>query len=189
MWSCKWIPTTQTVIPTSKIRIYDAGVYVGFLYNDTWRCWHITSREKIQGGYIIESLMEMPPDWIPFRVYSEEEYPLQILQEDSHRFELLLPGWLLQGGLVTRAEEHPEEPPCLLNQEYLKPETENRIHFAGHNLFFAIDTFESCNKKHNIKDLLHFTEEFISRQIDDFDNWAEEVCLAIPDEEEIGDPA
>ena len=69
MWVSEWTPATSDITPTSKIRIYDAGEYVGFLYGDTWRCWRIQSRVK-EGDIIKEELATLLQEWVPFRVYS-----------------------------------------------------------------------------------------------------------------------
>jgi hypothetical protein len=93
MWSCRWTQDTSENPNsfTSKIRIYDAGEYVGFLYGDTWRCWKVLKRSEEAG--IVEELTEMPEGWAPFRVYSQEEYEAQILLDEPGALEFRIPGW------------------------------------------------------------------------------------------------
>jgi len=93
MWSCRWSPDKGDSF-TSKIRIYDAGEYVGFLYGEEWnrwRCWKVLKRSEEAG--IVEELIEMPEGWAPFRVYSEEEYEAQILLDEPGALEFQIPGW------------------------------------------------------------------------------------------------
>jgi hypothetical protein len=93
MWSCRWSPDKGDSF-TSKIRIYDAGEYVGFLYGEEWnkwRCWKVLKRTEEAG--IVEELTEMPEGWAPFRVYSQEEYEAQILLDEPGALEFRIPGW------------------------------------------------------------------------------------------------
>ena len=93
MWSCRWSPDKGDSF-TSKIRIYDAGEYVGFLYGEEWnkwRCWKVLKRTEEAG--IVEELTEMPEGWAPFRVYSQEEYEAQILLDEPGALEFQIPGW------------------------------------------------------------------------------------------------
>jgi hypothetical protein len=93
MWSCRWSQDIGDSF-TSKIRIYDAGEYVGFLYGEEWnkwRCWKVLKRTEEAG--IVEELTEMPEGWAPFRVFSEEEYEAQILLDEPGALEFRIPGW------------------------------------------------------------------------------------------------
>ena len=95
--TCLWKQTdlyAQTST-ASKIRIYDAGNYVGFLFESSWKCYRVLSRNMTSSG-IEEHLETMPEDWVPFSIYSEEEYPLLSQVSQGPRLELQIPGWTLQ---------------------------------------------------------------------------------------------
>ena len=96
---CVWTQTqTQTHVQTStasKIRIYDAGNYVGFLFESFWYCYRVLNRNITSSG-IEEELESMPEDWVPFSIYLEEEYPLLSQVSQGPRLELQIPGWTLQ---------------------------------------------------------------------------------------------
>ena len=89
---------------------------MGFLYGDTWRCWHIQDRTKADGT-ITEVLKEMPQDWVPFRVYSQEDHAVTLVKEDSQQLELQIPGWSL---LFQKAQEPPAQLQNPLDQEPLQ---------------------------------------------------------------------
>ena len=103
MWSCRWSPDMADSF-TSKIRIYDAGEYVGFLYGDTWRCWKVLKRSEEAG--IVEELIEMPEGWAPFRVYSQEEYEAQILLDEPGALEFQIPGWKITSRQLLSQWQH-----------------------------------------------------------------------------------
>jgi hypothetical protein len=99
-FTCVWSPdiaptvsTGETGPPRSTVRIYDAGNYVGFLVNERdWRCFRLLRRTLTTSGSVEEELEEVAEDWVPYSIYSEEEYPL--LSEGSQH--LRIPGWSLQ---------------------------------------------------------------------------------------------
>ena len=37
----------------------------------------------------------------------------------------------------------------------------------------------------SLKNVLDFTEEFLSNQLDDFSNWCDEIMMSMPDEEDV----
>jgi len=89
-------PIEDTKISTeSKIRIYDAGNFVGFLFESTWKCYRVLNRTTTSSG-VEEELEEMPEDWVPYSIYSEEEYPLLNKTMRSGLLELQIPGWSLR---------------------------------------------------------------------------------------------
>ena len=95
---CKWmqIPVQDNQTSSaSKIRIYDAGDYIGFLFSSSWKCYKVLKRTRVTSG-IEEELEEMPEDWVPYSIYSEEEYPLFNEVYHSGILELQIPGWSLQ---------------------------------------------------------------------------------------------
>ena len=59
----------------SKITIYDFGVYCAELVNGgDWTCWEIVSRRATNDGSVVETLREMPQDFVPFETYSAQTY-------------------------------------------------------------------------------------------------------------------
>ena len=72
----------------------------------------------------------------------------------------------------------------------MTPEIDSLLFFAGTNLSFAVQAFITFNKDtYDLNKLLKFTEEFINAQMDDFDNWCEEIMMAMPDEDEEDEPS
>jgi hypothetical protein len=67
--------------------------------------------------------------------------------------------------------------------EYMNPEIESKLWFAGENIVFAICTFMEVKKNAKLKDVLDFTEKFILNQLDDC-SWLDDIMMAMPDEEE-----
>ena len=68
--------------------------------------------------------------------------------------------------------------------QYITSEIERILYFAGNNIFFVVCTFIQNNTDADLEDVLDFTESFISNQLDDFDNWCDEISMAMPDEDE-----
>jgi hypothetical protein len=68
--------------------------------------------------------------------------------------------------------------------QYMNQNIEQRLWFAGYNISFAVQTFIDINPNYTLSKLLNFVETFITKQLDDFDNWCDEIILAMPDEEE-----
>jgi len=102
---CTWTPLDRPLeSTTSKLHIYDAGDYVGYfietLPESIWLCWRILNRESHE-QQIRETLEEMPQDWVPFQLYSHEEFPLIVelgepFQQTLPSLKLQIPGWTLQ---------------------------------------------------------------------------------------------
>ena len=100
---CVWTPTeNHQNTSTSKIHIYDAGEYVGFLVDmpnyTSWQCWHVVDRTQEEGGKVREVLSTTPIDWVPFQVASVQEYPLLEYSEggsEKGALQLQIPGWTL----------------------------------------------------------------------------------------------
>jgi len=67
--------------------------------------------------------------------------------------------------------------------EYMNPEIESKLWFAGENIVFAICTFMEVKKNAKLKDVLDFTEKFILNQLHD-SSWLDDIMMAMPDEEE-----
>jgi hypothetical protein len=67
-------------------------------------------------------------------------------------------------------------------EQYVTDEIESKLFFAGHNVKFAIRAFMSYNKKATLNTVLKFMESFILEQLDDFDNWCDEIGMAMYEE-------
>jgi len=68
--------------------------------------------------------------------------------------------------------------------EYMNDEVETKIWVSGKNIVYAINTFMEYKKNAKLNDVLNFTEKFICNQLDDFDNWCDEILMAFPDIDE-----
>ena len=68
--------------------------------------------------------------------------------------------------------------------EYINESIKDKLWFAGQNFGFAIQTFISINPQFTLDDLLNFAEGFVSIQIGDFNNWCDDILMAIPDEDD-----
>jgi hypothetical protein len=66
--------------------------------------------------------------------------------------------------------------------KYMNPEIEGQLWFAGKNLIFAIYAFMSYKDDAELYDVIDFTEKFVSHQLDDFDNWCEDIGQAMYEE-------
>jgi hypothetical protein len=90
-----WVKTSQSSSQSSssqsKVIFYDSGDYWGEYYDDeTWVCYKILSRKKSADG-IEETLERMYDDFVPWDVFSTEEYT--ILERTANSLEI--PGWRL----------------------------------------------------------------------------------------------
>jgi hypothetical protein len=56
-----------------ELFIYDGGNYIGFLLEHEWKCWRVMGRERV-GEDVVETMEEMPEDWVPPNVVSSEVY-------------------------------------------------------------------------------------------------------------------
>ena len=61
---------------------------------------------------------------------------------------------------------------------------EHEIYFAGNNLVYAIVAYIKSNNTHTLEDVLQFAEAFFDCQMEDFDNWCEELSDALYIDEE-----
>jgi hypothetical protein len=92
MYKRVWTPTVCERTGTeSKITICDFGVYYGELVDDSWRCWEVVSRNRLDSGEIVEELRLMPQDWVPFDSYCAQTYGGH-LSENS----MFIRGWSVQ---------------------------------------------------------------------------------------------
>ncbi len=66
--------------------------------------------------------------------------------------------------------------------EYIDSEMERLFFISGKNIAFAIITYIKCDTLCTLEDVLQFTDQFIEEQLDDFDNWCDEIGTAMYDE-------
>jgi hypothetical protein len=71
--TCSWTPTNAPSKFDKELIIYDGGVYIGFLLDSDWKCWRLLRRERV-GEDIVETMEEMPEDWVPPNIVSSEVY-------------------------------------------------------------------------------------------------------------------
>ena len=67
-------------------------------------------------------------------------------------------------------------------ENYMNPEINNQLFFAGTNLLYAIRAFISYKGDYELDELLNFTEKFIEEQIGEFSNWCEDISSAMYEE-------
>ena len=67
-------------------------------------------------------------------------------------------------------------------ERYITDEINSKLFFAGHNVKFAISAFMAYNKKATLNTVLKFMESFMLEQLDDFDNWCNEIGMAMYEE-------
>lgn len=66
--------------------------------------------------------------------------------------------------------------------QYMNSDIEGLLWLAGKNIIFAINAFMSYKRDANLEDVLEFTEKFVSEQLDDFDNWCDDIGQAMYEE-------
>ena len=66
--------------------------------------------------------------------------------------------------------------------KYVTPEIETLLWISGKNIVYAISTYMGIKKDATLYEFLQFVEEFVSKQLDDFDNWCEDIGMAIYEE-------
>jgi hypothetical protein len=59
--------------------------------------------------------------------------------------------------------------------QYMNSDIESLLWLSGKNIVFAINAFMLYKNNAELEDVLDFTEKFISEQLDDFDNWCDEI--------------
>jgi len=69
--------------------------------------------------------------------------------------------------------------------KYMTSETNDKIWFAGKNIVFVIEAFISSKKTYKLLDLRKFVKNFVTEQIDDFDNWCDDISMAYDEENPV----
>jgi hypothetical protein len=67
---------------------------------------------------------------------------------------------------------------------YTTPEINDILWVAGKCLVYAMVAFMECREDPQRDDLLDFVEKFISEQMNDFDNWCDEIRITMQEEGE-----
>ena len=71
--------------------------------------------------------------------------------------------------------------------DYMNKNIEAKLWFAGQNIGFAVQTFIDTNPNYTLNKLLNFVDTFLTIQLDDFENWCDDIMMAMPDEEDQED--
>jgi hypothetical protein len=66
--------------------------------------------------------------------------------------------------------------------QYMNSQIEESLWFAGKNIIFAINAFRSYKNDATLDDILYFTEKFVSEQLDDFNNWCDDISMSMYEE-------
>jgi hypothetical protein len=66
--------------------------------------------------------------------------------------------------------------------KYMTPDIKTLLWLSGKNIVFAIGAYMSVKEDANLNDVLVFTERFIENQLDDFDNWCDDIMMAMYEE-------
>ncbi len=66
--------------------------------------------------------------------------------------------------------------------QYMNNDIEEKLWFAGHNISFAVQTYINITPNYTLNKLLNFVEEFVRIQLDDFENWCEDISSAMYEE-------
>ena len=67
-------------------------------------------------------------------------------------------------------------------EQYMTPETESKLWFAGQNITFAIQAFVKYNQRYTLNTLIKFAKHIVKVQLDDVDNWCDDLFMAYPDD-------
>jgi hypothetical protein len=66
--------------------------------------------------------------------------------------------------------------------DYMKPNIETLLWNSGKNIVFSISAYMLSKKDADLDDILNFTENFLLCQLDDFDNWSDDIGMDIYEE-------
>jgi hypothetical protein len=97
----------------------------------------------------------------------------------SHNWDRMFDMWLSCEADMSYAYQHEFKQQF---SEYMNSEIESQLFFAGKNIVFAISAFMKIKRNASLKNVLDFTENFISEQLDDFDNWCDDIGQAMYEE-------
>ena len=66
--------------------------------------------------------------------------------------------------------------------KYMTADIETLLWLSGKNIVFAIGAYISVKEDYELNDVLSFTESFIENQLEDFDNWCDDIGMAMYEE-------
>ena len=66
--------------------------------------------------------------------------------------------------------------------KYMNTEVESKLWFMGGNVVCAISAFMNYKDEACLEDILDFTEQFVSSQMDSFTNWSDHISMAMYEE-------
>ena len=72
-------------------------------------------------------------------------------------------------------------------EHYITSEIESKLWFAGQNITFAVQAFVKSNPRHTLNTLIKFAEHIVKVQLDDIDNWCNDLYMAYPDDDTTDD--
>ncbi len=64
-------------------------------------------------------------------------------------------------------------------EKYITEEVNTLLWFAGKNVVFSIGAVMAFKGDASLEDVLTFTEDFLEEQLDDFDNWCDDIGQAM----------
>ena len=67
--------------------------------------------------------------------------------------------------------------------QYINDEIEAKLWFAGQNIGFAVQTYIDTHPNYTLSKMVNFVETFLTIQLDDIDNWCDEIAMTMHDEE------
>ncbi len=67
--------------------------------------------------------------------------------------------------------------------EYINEIIEIKLWFAGQNIGFGVQAFIDTNPNYTLRSLVEYVETFLIIQLDNFENWCDEIMLAMPAED------
>jgi hypothetical protein len=66
--------------------------------------------------------------------------------------------------------------------QYMNNHINDLLYVAAKNVVYAISTFVRYKKNAKVVDVIKFMEDFIEHQLEDFDNWCDEISMAMYEE-------
>ena len=107
MYTRIWKPTCdKTPEPVSTITIYDGGAFWGELVGTEWRCWEVVSRHRDEESNIVETLIPMNADWVPYDIFDVQTYPVYKYSDT----EVLIDGWKIEYTIIPSLQGPPPAP-------------------------------------------------------------------------------
>jgi hypothetical protein len=114
MYKRIWTPVeTHDRTPVTNITMYDGGGYWGELIDTEWKCWEVISRHRDERLQIVEMLIPMNADWVPFDIFHINTYP--VYEKFDRGF--VIDGWKIEYSPILSSKPRQEEAPPLLAQQ------------------------------------------------------------------------